>query len=227
MYETLLTILCLLLVIGVFVWLGFLYHRVGRNYRKWKKDYKLKNPSVNKDDDSNNYWRKTAITTERKQLLLVLLGIIAFVTLSIIISSIVPEDLTWGDVFGRIIIALIIVWKIIKWPLIIWLIGFSIYWLISDPKENLKYFIIGIAIVVIYNFFFSTTTIWTWFYYPNAIVTTDNPIVQEWFKSKTACFDWIDTMIKWNEKEDYECGTNCRYEASYELWRCKDTYDSR
>lgn len=223
MYENILTILSLLLVIGVFVWLGFLYRRVGRNYRKRKKDYRLKNPTNNSYEDYS--WKHT-LATSRKQILLIWLVIIWSIFIVAIISSFVPENTTREDAFRWTILILTIIWKIIKRPLFIWLIGFRIYWLITKPKENLPYLIIAIVVGVI-SYFFSNTNNWTWFYYPNAIVTTDNLVVQQWFRNKSACFDRIDTMIKWNDKEDYECGTNCRYEASFELWRCKDTYDSR
>lgn len=215
MYETLLTIFCLLLVIGIFVWLRFLYHRVGRNYRKRKKDYDIKNITTKYEKNQIN----------KKQLLINWLIIAWSIFIIAIIASFIPENFTWWDALGRIVITLIVVWKIIKWPLIIWLIGLRIYWLITKPKENLPYLIIGIVIGVISYFSFGTNN-WTGFYYPNAIDTTDNPIVQEWFKSKSDCFDWIGTMIKWNDKEDYECGTNCKYEANFWVWRCKNAYDS-
>lgn len=93
-------------------------------------------------------------------------------------------------------------------------------------RDFIKYAIAWFLIVVIVNFFTKQDT-WTGFYYPNGVETTDNPVIQQWLKNKSACFDWIDSMIKWNDKEDYECGTNCKYETSFELWRCKDTYDSR
>lgn len=93
----------------------------------------------------------------------------------------------------------------------------------SIRRHILNWSVFIIAFLVVY---LRDNDTYTWFYYPNGIETKDNPIIQWWFKSKSDCFDWVNTMVKWNNKEDFECGTNCEYMTNFWVYKCDETFDS-
>ncbi len=63
---------------------------------------------------------------------------------------------------------------------------------------------------------------YSWFYYPYWI-DNDKRIVQHWLQSLSACRDRVKNTIDNvdnSEHDDYECGTNCRYEAKVDTYIC-------
>lgn len=100
----------------------------------------------------------------------------------------------------------------------------------TTKKKSIRKYILNLSFFLTW---FILMSLWdnrhntyTGFYYPDTTKTTDNPIIQWWFKNKSNCFDWINTQIKWNNKEDFECWINCKYMTNFWVYKCDKTFDS-
>lgn len=66
---------------------------------------------------------------------------------------------------------------------------------------------------------------WTGFYYPdrNNIGGESSWVIQSGFENIEECRNWVDNIASTNDNYDYECGYDCKYDASWGIDICERT----
>lgn len=91
-----------------------------------------------------------------------------------------------------------------------------------------KYGVVLLIIVAVFvGYFIAKGQVkWIGFYYPDVNDLSKYNRSSE-LKSFEACREWVDSQVgiynPSGEGYDYECGKNCRFDDSFQLYICKET----
>jgi hypothetical protein len=98
----------------------------------------------------------------------------------------------------------------------------------NSSKNNTIKIIVSFLLIMGLYMFFIKPDVWLGFYYPNQNDLSKNVQSQK-LSSLEECRNWVDTQIPLYNPSgtgyDYECGKECEYDESYDLYLCKKTLE--